>query len=262
MSEPEHPYARIAAELAGSAFSRIRYVRETASTNADASELLGDEASGGVTIVAEYQSSGAGRKGRSWFAEPGTSLLFTTIVPGSVAAHDLWIVPFWTAIAVRAALAACGVDTDVHWPNDLLLGDAKIAGILCISRIAGDRARIACGVGINVRRTAGAEAIEPPAAFCSDCATLDRPDLLRAILLEFDATAGGLANPQRIARQWEKLAGLPGRRYRLLKDGDSVPFEATAASLATGGGLVVTRDGGTRETISLADARALRSNHR
>jgi hypothetical protein len=48
----------------------------------------------------------------------------------------------------------------------------------------------------------------------------------------------------------------------LLKDGDSVPFEATAASLATGGGLVVTRDGGTRETISLADARALRSNHR
>lgn len=254
----EHPYARIASELAGTAFSRIRYVEETASTNADASALLGDEGSAGLTIVAEYQSSGAGRKGRSWQAEPGTSLLFTTLVPGSMPAHDLWIVPFWTALAVRRALEVCGVDADLHWPNDLLLADAKLAGILCVSRSAGDRAWVACGVGINVRHGVGVDAIEPPPAFCDDRAAVDRADLLRAILLEFDATRAMLENPQRVARLWESQAGLPGRRYRLLVDGEAAPFEANAIALATGGGLVVARDEGARETISLADARALR----
>jgi BirA family biotin operon repressor/biotin-[acetyl-CoA-carboxylase] ligase len=258
----EHPYARIASELAGTAFSRIRYVEQTASTNADASALLGDEGSAGVTIVAEYQSSGSGRKGRSWLAEPGTSLLFTTILPGSLPAHDLWVVPFWTALAIRRALGASGIGVDLHWPNDLLLAGAKLAGILCVSRSAGDRAWVACGVGINVRRGAGAVAIEPPPAFCDDRQPIERDNLLRAILLEFDATRAMLANPQRVARLWEVQAGLPGRRYRLLKDDETEPFEATAISLATGGGLVVARNEGIRETISLADARALRSNHR
>jgi biotin-[acetyl-CoA-carboxylase] ligase/type 3 pantothenate kinase len=256
------PYARIESELAGTAFSRIRYVEATASTNADASALLGDEGSAGLTIVAEYQSGGAGRKGRSWLAEPGSSLLFTTVIPGSLPAHDLWIVPFWTALAIRRALASFGVDVDLHWPNDLLLADAKLAGILCVSRSAGDRAWVACGVGINVRRGDGANAIEPSPAFCDDRAQVERAALLRAILLEFDATREMLANPQRVARLWELEAGLPGRRYRLLVDGETAPFEATAIALATGGGLVVARDEGLRETISLADARALRSTHR
>ncbi len=256
------PYARIASELAGTAFSRIRYVEATASTNADASALLGDEGSSGLTIVADYQSGGAGRKGRSWLAEPGSSLLFTTLIPGSLPAHDLWIVPFWTALAIRRALGNCGVDVDLHWPNDLLLADAKLAGILCVSRSAGDRAWVACGVGINVLRGDAAGAIEPPPAFCDDRTPVERPDLLRAILLEFDATRAMLANPQRIARLWESQAGLPGRRYQLLVDGETAPFEATALALATGGGLVVARDEGRRETISLADARALRPNHR
>jgi hypothetical protein len=82
--------------------------------------------------------------------------------------------------------------------------------------------------------------------------------LLRAILLEFDVSHALLANPQRVARLWETQAGLPGRRYRLLLDGATDPFEASAIALANGGGLVVTRDDGSRETVSLADARALR----
>jgi BirA family transcriptional regulator, biotin operon repressor / biotin---[acetyl-CoA-carboxylase] ligase len=262
MEQPEHPYARIANELTGTAFGRIRYVEEAASTNADASALLGDEGSGGLTIVAEYQTSGAGRKGRSWLAEPGSSLLFTTILPGSLPVHDLWIVPFWVALAIRRALAAHDIGVDLHWPNDLLLGEAKLAGILCVSRSAGDRAWVACGVGINVKRGAGARAIEPPPAYCNDVHSVDRAGLLRSILLEFDSTRELLGNPQRVARLWEVEAGLPGRRYRLLKDGETAPFEATALALATGGGLVVSRDDGARETVSLADARALRSNQR
>ncbi len=259
MLSSEHPYASVERELRGTAFSSIRYVETTESTNDDAAKLLGDEAAYGTTIVAEYQTKGAGRKGRSWLAEPGTSLLFTTILARSIPASHLWIVPFGVAICVRRALVLNGIPAQLHWPNDLLAEGRKVAGILCVSRVAGDRAWVAAGVGINVRRAPGAESgIVPPPAFCTDFASVDRAALLRDVLLNYDIWNEALDMPPRIARVWERQAGLPGMRYRILKDGESSPIEVTAIGLATGGGLVVEHDNGRRETIALADARALR----
>jgi len=255
---PEQPYEKVAAGLAGTPFTAIRYVRETASTNADAAAILGEPGFAGLTIVAEHQTQGAGRKGRSWLAAPGTSLLFTTILPEALPAADLWIVPFWVALAVRSALRDCGIDATLHWPNDLLLERGKLAGILCASRVSGDTAWVACGVGINVCRTTDADGIFPSPAFCDDVTPVDRAQLLGAILLGYVASLDSLRAPQRIARMWETAAGLPGRRYRILKDNTTIPFNCNALSLATGGGLAVQHDDGARETIALADARALR----
>jgi len=259
MVADEHPYASLAGELRGTSVSSIRYVESTASTNEDAAALLGDPAAFGTTIVAEYQTAGAGRKGRSWLAQPGTSLLMTSILPRSIPAANLWVVPFGVAIAVRRALRNNGVPAQLHWPNDLLAGEFKVAGILCVSRIVGERAWVAAGVGINVHRKPGAgEGIEPPPAFCDDFATVDRRVLLRDILLNYDVWQSTLDMPPRIARIWERQAGLPGARYRIIKDGETEPIEVTALSLAHGGGLIVQHDEGRRETIALADARALR----
>lgn len=145
------------------------------------------------------------------------------------------------------------------WPNDLMFHGAKLAGILCTSRVSGNDAWTACGVGINVHRSSGGEqSIDPPPAYCDDVAPVGRPALLRSILLEYEATRETLNNTQYVARLWERRAGLPGRRYRILKDGESSAFDAIALSLATGGGLVVRRSDGVRETIALADARVLR----
>ncbi|MDQ2991418.1 MAG: biotin--[acetyl-CoA-carboxylase] ligase [Candidatus Eremiobacteraeota bacterium] len=258
MPAAPNPYASVEAALVGTPFAQVRYLTETASTNEDASALLGQAESGGLTIVADHQTTGAGRKGRSWLARPGSSLLFTTILPEAFPATNLWAVPFWTALAVRAGLAACGIETDLHWPNDLLVGPRKIAGILCASRISGPRAHVACGVGINVTRTPEAKAeIAPAPAFCDDVAPVDRVELLATILTQFASSLTMLDGPQRVARRWETAAGFPGKRYCILLDGASKPFEAEAIALATGGSLVVDRNG-TRETIALADARALR----
>lgn len=260
MPAGQHPYAAVAEELRGTRFARIRYEVTTGSTNDDAAALLGDEQAYGTTFVAEVQTHGAGRKGRSWIAQPGTSLLMTTILPRSMPASHLWVVPFGVAICVRRALVLSGVSAQMHWPNDLLLGEKKIAGILCVSRVVGDRAWVAAGVGINVHRTPEAEeAISPPPAFCDDVVPdIDRARLLRDILLNYDVWNETLDMPPRIARVWERQAGLPGKRYRILKDDAIEPIDVTALSLATGGGLLVQHDDGTRETISLADARALR----
>ncbi len=259
MADFEHPYASLARDLRGTRFASIRYVESTASTNDDAAALLGDEAHYGATIVAEIQERGMGRNGRAWLAQAGTSLLFTTILPRSIAAAHLWIVPYGVAICVRRALTLAGIPTDMHWPNDLLLDGRKVAGILCASRIVGDRAWVAAGVGINVHRTPGAEAgITPAPAFCDDVAPVERTSLLRNVLLNYEIWSDTLEMPPRIARIWERGAGLPGKRYRILKDGDTEERNVTAVSLATGGGLNVLHDDGSRETVALADARALR----
>ncbi len=260
MPGTQHPYAAVSQELRGTRFSDIRYTESTASTNADAAPLLGDESAYGATFVAEVQTQGAGRKGRSWIADPHSSLLVTTILPRSMRASHLWVVPFGVAICVRRALVLNGVDAELQWPNDLLLGGKKLAGILCISRVVGERAWVAAGVGINIHRTPQAgNDIMPPPAFCDDIAThIDRAHLLRDILLNYEVWDDTLDMPPRIARVWERQAGLPGAPYRILKDGTTEPMDVTAISLAIGGGLFVQHGDGTRETISLADARALR----
>jgi len=260
MPDPHGPFPieAVQAALVGTPFATVRYLAETGSTNEDAAALLGEPEHAGLTIVAGHQTRGAGRKGRSWIAPPGSSLLFTTILPEPIPASEIWTVPFWTALAVRAGLERHGIATDLHWPNDLLIGSRKIAGILCTSRIAGSHAYVACGIGINVTRSADSAAeISPPPAFCDDLAPVVAYELLVTILTQFASTVAGLDAPQRVARLWEAAAGLPGKRYRLLKDGTDEPFEASAIALATGGALVVERDG-LRETVALADARALR----
>jgi len=248
------PYAETARELEGTAFSAIRYVEETDSTNADAAALMGDEGLGGLTLVAEHQRRGVGRKGRTWVAAPGSALLFTTILPQAIETEKLWLVPYWTALALRAALTEFGIATVLQWPNDVLLCERKIAGILCQSSVSGATARVACGVGINVHRLPGRDAgIDPPPAFCDDVTVVDRAALLYRILRNYEGLLPMLAHPERVIAAWDAAAELPGRRYRIQPDNQSRPFESIAEGLAVGGGLRVVRDDGIKETISLAD---------
>jgi BirA family transcriptional regulator, biotin operon repressor / biotin---[acetyl-CoA-carboxylase] ligase len=251
-------YAAVAQELSGTAFATIAYVEETDSTNADAAALLGDPRLGGRTIVAEYQRKGAGRKGRSWEAPPGTGLLFSTILPRTIASELLWLVPFWVALAVRDALLDCAITTTLQWPNDVLLGKRKLAGILCQSAVTGSAARVVCGVGINVHRQPSGSAHSDTIAFCDDVAHVERGELLRSVLLEYQRSLSFLDLPDRVSADWDSAAGLPGARYRIALDRGGEPFEATAQGLAGDGGLRVTRDDGRYETVSLADARVLR----
>ncbi len=253
------PYAEVARALASTPFHAIRYLEDTESTNADAAALLGDAHDGGTTIVAEYQRRGSGRKGRSWQAVAGASLLFSTVLPRAIATDELWIVPFWAALAVRAGLRACSVPAVLQWPNDLLLGGRKLAGVLCQSSVTGATARVACGVGINVLRWEEAAAtISPAPAFCDDATAVGRGAILQAVLTAFHRSLAALDRPDRVIAQWDAAAELPGHRYRIEPDNGAPAFEAVGQGLARGGGLEVRLGDGTRTAISLADVRVLR----
>jgi BirA family biotin operon repressor/biotin-[acetyl-CoA-carboxylase] ligase len=240
----------------------IRSYHETDSTNDDAVPLLGLPESAGLVLWADFQRAGHGRRARTWVAPPGTSLLVTTLLPRPVASEHLWAVPFWTALGVADGIeAATGVRVALQWPNDLLLEGRKCCGILCVSRVIGERAWVGCGTGINVLRPAtdpALAAIDPPPAFLSDRASnVERRAVLDAILVAYDGLLADLDRPEAIARAWERRAGLEGTPYRILLDGETAPFDATARRLDSDGALIVERDG-REQRIALADARVLR----
>jgi len=254
------PFAATREALYETIFGDVRYTPETESTNADALRLLEEpEKHGGVTIVADFQYHGRGRRGREWIAAPGSALLFTTILPVTLNAAGLWAIPFWCALAIKEALALHDIETTLQWPNDILLQERKLAGTLCVSRGVGTRAWAACGVGINVNNTQDSfyEGIEPQPAFLSDVSSIQRAGLLTTILRVFAATFGDLEDPDQIARRWETAAELHGTAYRLLIDGEMEPIVGTAERLGSLGALVVRHNGQERE-ISFADARVLR----
>ena len=173
-------------------------------------------------------------------------------------ADAAWAVTFWSGLAVAAALDRRKIATALQWPNDLLVRGRKICGILCISRISGSHAAIACGIGVNVRRPSLDEILPAP-IFVDDLITIGkdtRAELLVAILRAMEDDLAALDHPNEIARRWEQRAGLPGVRYRFAMEGGK-ELEGEALRIAPGGGLVI-RANGEERTIELADARVLR----
>jgi len=128
--------------------------------------------------------------------------------------------------------------------------------------VTGRWAWVGCGVGLNVHRPPNpgeVDTIVPAQAFRSDAgATVARDCVLVESLRAFDVRLPQLVDAPAVAREWERRAALAGTPYRLLVDGTDTPFEATAVRLSDDGGLIVADRSGER-TISLADARALRT---
>jgi BirA family biotin operon repressor/biotin-[acetyl-CoA-carboxylase] ligase len=250
---------RVRAELAGTRFADLRYVPQTSSTNADVQAILGRADTLGTTVVAEYQSAGVGRKGRRWFAPPGSALLFTAILPQPIDAAALWAVPFWIALNVATAVEqCCGIALELVWPNDLHVRGGKAGGILSVARIAGNEAWVGCGVGLNVHRPpadADLDALRPQPVFLDACAAgVGREALLAAILRTFDEAFEDLHDPADVATRWEQRARLAGTIYRYRRDADGIEREGTALRIGEHGALVV-RDAAGERSIDMADVR-------
>lgn len=121
-----------------------------ASTNAELMRRAEGGAPSGSVVVAERQTAGHGRMGRTWFAEPGASLTFSLLwrfAPGTQP-HGLSLA---VGIALAEALEGMGVaGLALKWPNDLLLGGRKLAGVL-VELLPGATHAAVIGIGINLR---------------------------------------------------------------------------------------------------------------
>ncbi len=214
----------------GGLWRDIRVVSETGSTNAD---LLAEAQAGaaeGLVLVAETQTAGRGRLGRSWSSPPRAALAFSVLLrPVAVAPPARAWLPLLTGIAVAAALRdEAAVTATLKWPNDVLVDDRKIAGILAEAH--GDA--IVAGVGLNVTLT-GAELPVPTATslLLQNAACLDRERLLAAILTELASrytawTAG--PDPAALRAEYLRWCVTVGRQVRV-----ELPGGAALAGTAT-----------------------------
>ena len=145
--------------------------------------LLGPDAPEGALVTAEEQTAGRGRLGRRWLAPTGTSLLCSLQLRPPVSAERL---PELTGVAARAcadAIAALtGLEPELKFPNDVLLGSRKVAGVLAEAR----EERVVLGMGINVNAPADAlpTDVDRPATslLVETGSELDRAELLAEVL--------------------------------------------------------------------------------
>lgn len=165
------------------------------STNDRARELLADADGAGVVVVAELQTAGRGRRGRTWISPAGRNLTMSVALRPQLAATDAWQLGLAVALAVRGACAAIA-PVGLKWPNDVVAADGrKLGGLLVETAIEGDRiAGAVAGIGINVnwRRDEMPDEIAPAATSLAEIAggTLDRAALLGAVAAALEAELG------------------------------------------------------------------------
>lgn len=138
----------------------LRYSPSTASTNADALAYLqqhaGPTSPHGLAILADRQTAGRGRRGRSWHS-PAEGNIYSSVIlvpEAGTQSPGQWLswVPLFSALAAADCLSShTGLAVSVKWPNDLLIGDKKLGGILCEQTSTSDKAvAVVIGIGLNI----------------------------------------------------------------------------------------------------------------
>lgn len=218
----------------GRALRRLDVVESTGSTNAD---LLAQHAAGedidGAVLVAEHQSAGRGRLGRTWSTPPRSAITLSVGVDTGAVSPSAWgWLPLLTGVAVTDAVhAITGLEPGLKWPNDILVGDGKLGGIL--AEVAAPAPVIVIGLGLNVTLTAQ-EAPDARAIslLMLGSTMLDRSALLGGILAELSAridrwrSAGG-TDPGLIADYRARSVTLGTRVRALLPGGREIVGTAT-----------------------------------
>ena len=254
-------------------FAPLEVVDRLPTTMARAAQLAEAGAPQGATVIAEEQTAGRGRLGRSWTGSPGKTLLFSVVLRPALASGQMWLVASLAGVAlvdaVRETLAAAGSRASVglKWPNDLLVDGRKAAGLLVEAGAgvgAGQPPWIVLGPGVNVGQAA-ADFPEELAGRATSVALaagrpVDRAALLGAWGRHFvdgyrDLGQGEVA--PLLAAYRDRLETL-GRRVRAERVAGE-PLVGTAVDLSDNGNLVVLTDSGARVSLATADVEHLRS---
>ena len=252
-------------------WSDVRAVPTTGSTSSDVADLARDGTPEGLVLLAAHQSEGRGRLGRSWTAPPGTSLACSALLRPEAVPVSRWS---WLSLLAGVAVAEAvddvsGVSALLKWPNDVLVGDRKLAGILAERIETPSGHAVVLGIGVNV--TARREDLpEGGTSLAAEVAggTGENPvglalvpvavGLLRRLGEGYRAWTGVSGDPAGgLAEDYRRRCGTLGRRVRAdLPGGTHV--EGTAVDLDAAGRLVVRVVDGRQVIVGAGDVVHLR----
>ncbi|HVQ17447.1 MAG TPA: biotin--[acetyl-CoA-carboxylase] ligase [Actinomycetes bacterium] len=243
-----------------SLWSQLDVVDSTGSTNADLRAAALTGAPDGTILIAEQQLTGRGRLGRTWSAPARSALTFSVLLrpPDALAAPWGWL-PLLAAVAVDDALQRLEVaDTGVKWPNDVMLGERKLAGVLTERVDSSGGLSVVVGMGINVSLKRQ-ECPTPHATSLSIAGeTTDRDSLIRAVLraLELRYRQWTTASPQELRQVYLERSVTLSRAVRVVLPGDEA-LEGVAVDVDELGRLVVD-DGVQQHALAAADVTHVR----
>jgi BirA family biotin operon repressor/biotin-[acetyl-CoA-carboxylase] ligase len=221
----------------------IVYHRSLGSTMAEARREAERGAKEGTVIIAGEQTEGRGRLQRKWLSPEGNIALSVLLYPGISSLPYLIMIA--SLAAVQAIREAAGVEAEIKWPNDILIGGKKAGGILIENRVSGNKVDYAIiGIGINTAlRVADYAEIAETAASLQDRAGKDlRAGLIASLLNEFERLYLRLPDGKPVYEAWrDKLATL-GKRVRAASGSRTI--EGIAESVDEDGSLVIRRADG------------------
>ncbi len=252
----------------GLPWRRLDVVEETGSTNADllARAAAGEDIAGAV-LLAEHQSAGRGRHGRPWLTPQRSQIALSVGVAADTVPTAGW---GWLTLATGVAVADALAETaglgagavGLKWPNDVVVGDGKLAGIL--AEVAAPKQVIVVGLGVNVSMTAE-EAPDPQVASATSLTMLGAPGTDRGVLAEAILrhladriaawrSAGGADDA--LVADYRRYSRTLGARVRASMPGD-LKIEGIAVGIDDLGRLCIDTESGPA-TVSAGDVKLLR----
>ena len=246
----------------------IRHFPTIDSTNRWVLDEARAGAPSGLVASADHQSAGRGRLGRAWVAPPGTSLLVSVLLRLEIELEKVNTVAMAASLALLEGLPSeLSSRSGLKWPNDVVVGDRKLAGVLAESILPpGDKSNnpeiaVVVGVGCNLEQK---EFPAEVSAIATSCAlelekTITRDDLLNSFLSRLAFWSDEISS----GNHWSVISAY---RARLVTLGTSVrvdlgneTFEGIATDIDSSGRLLVTKINGEHVVVSVGDVVHLRS---
>lgn len=255
----------LSSNLSGAFGRPLRHLAVTGSTNSDAMEWAAEGAPEGAVVVADHQTGGRGRWGRTWASSPGGSLLCSVILrPEFLPPDRMGLLSVMGGVAaVEAVAGLAGAEALLKWPNDVVVGDRKLAGILAEGRSRGPAIEVAViGIGVNI-----APPEDLPPEVLEQATSLRelgmeqqdiRALLLPAVLERIGSRYAELREDggARLLRRAAAISSVIGHRVTLRFATGEV-IDATATGLSDSGALEIDRSG-RRSVVDVAEVTRVR----
>ena len=236
---------------------------ELDSTNAKARQLAEEGAADGTVVIADRQSAGRGRLGRRWESPPSVNLYCSILLRPQIPVQQAPQLTFLSAVAVAETLNHLyQLNARVKWPNDLLVGGAKIAGLLNEMNAETEQIHfVVLGVGVNLNMSAAqfpAEILYPATSVLLERGTaIDRSVFIREFLQRLDGyyqefLAEGFTP---IRRRWEALCDLLNQQVQV--DQNPGLLQGVVVGLDSDGALRVQLENGQVERVLAGDVQLL-----
>lgn len=234
----------------------VHFARETDSTNLWIKRLAKEGAPEGTLALAEFQSAGRGRLGRSWEVPEGTSVMMSILLRPKFEPQYAPTLTLVMGMAVAKAVKNLGFDVSIKWPNDVVVSHKKICGILTEMGVRDgkiDYAVIGVGINVNIREFPEEMADKATSLYLESGKEFDRsqiPGLVMEAFEKYYEKFAATCDLSGLKEEYESILANYNQPVRVLA---KEPYEGVARGITDGGELLVEKTDGTIVAVSAGE---------